>query len=195
MPKPTSRDRGVPTGVMRARQADLDIFDEAARRLSCRPRDAVTFAADLLARELGLDRDRVVDIREALARGYGDDGVIDATLKLDPLGVELTIAGTPLEGFTGHVFVAFGEHPPVILSDARIGMVHDATRTHFHLGVIPSDEIAAGASVRVRVGALEEHWVQPRYVTAANVESVRQDMRLRGTLRRDRGEDDDPDDA
>jgi hypothetical protein len=189
MPKPKQRE-SVLTANIRVRQADIDRLNEAARRLGARQRDAVTFATNLLYRELGLDRELVADIRDALFRAFGDDAVITATLTL-PGAVELTVAGKPLDGFEGSAIVMLGESPPQVLSAATMLMAHEATRYHFTLGTIPREEVVDGAAVHVPVSELVDHWLPPRLVTAKNLQSVREDMQFRGALRKARDEDDD----
>lgn len=171
-------EAGTPTGVMRARQSDLDVIDEIARRLGCRPRDAVSLAVGLLRAEMGMERESAVDSVDALARQYGDDAVIMAELEL-PTRAQLTIDGQPLEGYIGYAMcgIVAGE----VVTPAGIGMIDEATRDHFDLGVVEDPE--NGATVEVRVGDLLERWKPPRTLSAENVDRVRADFKLREALR------------
>jgi hypothetical protein len=177
--------------VIRARESDADVFDEAARRLGCRQRDAITLAAVWLAKELGIDRDLVASIGAALAREYGDDAVITATFgrRLVQL-CRLTIFDQPLQGFTGYAAVAI-DPTGRALSSAALSMVHDATRTHFALGTIDCEDVVDGASVEVRVGELADHWKPPQQLSAATKQQVKQQSELRAQARQQRGEDED----
>lgn len=189
-PKPRTRrtkrppkqtyERGVPTGTLRARQVDLDVIDEVARRLKCRPRDALTLAVGLLRKEMGMERETAVDSVDGLARQYGDDAVIRAELEL-PTRAHLSVAGEPLDGYVGYAMCALDANSLEPLTPARIGMIDEATRDRFDLGEI--EPAVSGATLEVKIGELLERWKPSTTLSAENIARVRADGQLREALR------------
>jgi len=154
----------------------------------------------LFAYELsGLARANANSAMDALARVYGDDAPLTATVTEDWPNSIVTINGEPVEGWTaalvgverwvtksGQPVEAFFTREGEAVKPPRPGVMtvrHDASATWFGFG--PMGDTEPGASVSVRVGDLVEHIVlRTEGKNPANLrKSIKRDLALRRKLR------------
>ena len=179
----------TPTRTFRFTVKQLADLDELAKRLGANRSEAVQMAIHIARERLGLVKQDAVAAMADLARQYGDDARLVATVtQLEGGEAVATINGERLDGWTAGLSVATAgftsaPHPkPAVVGSMMVR--HDATGTYFGLGQQSDPE--AGTEFACSVGDLADLAVlrTPEGKSPADARrDVKNELRLRRSLR------------